>query len=126
LLLFIGLALLAIAVSKKPTLVFFFLTTKGRAHIFLVGFVALFGAFGLRQLGGIFLMHKSLPWYSRRGSFLLLVIMATIYCLVAALIDSEIFAAIKVDSILTEKAYVYEFFGFVLIWTMLLQCVSYK
>ena len=88
---FAGLVLLAIAVSKKPSLLFFFTTTRGRAHIFLVGFAALFGAFGFREFGEIFLRHGLLPWYARRGSFLLLAIMVTIYCLVAAFIDSGIF-----------------------------------
>ena len=124
--LFIGLVLLAIAVSKKPTLVFFFVTTKGRAHIFLVGFAALFCAFGFREFGSIFLRHKTLPWYAKRGSLLLLAIMATVYCLVAAFIDNGIFSAIKIGPLFNEKAYAYEFFGFVLIWTVLLEWVSYK
>jgi hypothetical protein len=121
-----GLALLAVAVSKKPTLMFFFVTTKGRAHIFLVGFAALFCAFGFREFGEIFLRHKSLPWYARSGSLLLLAIMVTVYCLVAAFIDSGVFAAIRLGSMFAEKAYAYEFFGFVLIWTVLLEWVSYK
>lgn len=123
---FIGLALLAVAISKKPSLVFFFVTTKGRAHIFLVGFAAMFCAFGFREFGGVFFRHKSLPWYARRGSLLLFAIMVTIYCLVVAFIDSAVFAAIRLGPLFTEKAYAYEFFGFVLIWTVLLEWVSYK
>lgn len=121
-----GLVLLVIAISKKPSLLFFFVTTKGRAHIFLVGFAALLGAFGFRELGKIFLRHRSLPWYARRGSFLPLAIMATIYCLVAAFIDRGIFAAIKLGPLFTETAYLYEFFGCVLIWTVLLEWISCK
>ena len=124
--LLIGFVLLAIAVSKKPTLVFFFVTTKGRAHIFLMGFAALFCAFGFREFGRMFLRHKTLPWYARRGSFLLFAIMATAYCLLASFIDSGIFSAIRIGPIFTEKAYAYEFFGFVLIWTVLLEWVSYR
>jgi hypothetical protein len=121
-----GLLLLIVAVSKKPTLLLFLLTTKGRAHIFLMGFAALLCAFGFRRFGDMFLRRKSVPWYARRGSLLLLAIMASLYCLIAGFIDSGIFAAIRLGPVFAEKAYLYEFFGFVLIWTVLLEWVSYR
>lgn len=123
-LLIAGLVSLAIAAIKKPSLLFFFTSSKGTASAFLMILGALFGAFSFREFGYIFLKRRGDPWYARGGSFFLLALMMTVFGFVAAIIDGVILSSLGIGPIITENAYIYEFFGLVFIWIVLLEWVT--
>jgi hypothetical protein len=70
------------------------------------------------------LKHPGDPWYAKPGSIFLLVLMIVCFCFVAAFVDGVVLAALGVGPIVTESAYIYEFFGFVLVWIVLLEWVT--
>ena len=123
-LLLTGIAFLIVAASKKPSLLLFFSSAKAIAHTFLIIFAGLFGAFGFREFGDVFLKPHDIPWYARRNSFLLLLTMVTIYYFMITFINYGVLSSSKLGPVFAEKAYLYEFFGFTFIWIVTLEWIS--
>ncbi|MCP4608784.1 MAG: hypothetical protein GY845_08725 [Planctomycetes bacterium] len=121
-----GIIMLIIAVILKPSLLLFFLTSEDRVHVFLVVLASLCIAIGFHELANGLLKNNGLPWYTRPGGFIVLILLTTLFCIMAAFIDGLILPTLGIGPIVKEQAHRYELFGMVILWIISLEWVTCK
>ena len=125
-LLLTGLVMLVMAVVHEPSLLLFFLTSKGISHVFLMIMASFCTAMGFHELANCLLKNNGLPWYTRPGGFMAMILILVFVGILIAAVETYILPLIGPVRLLAEKAYMYEMFGMTLLWIVCLEWVTCK
>ena len=116
---------LMIAIIHKPSLLLFFTSSRQFLAIILIAAAGFTAAVGIYNFVEMIYGTNNPPWYAKPGALIFLAV-ALIIINAVFMFFSNMLSNISADmAVLNNKAYLYLFMAFELIWTVALEWVSY-
>ena len=117
---------LVMAVIDKPSLLLFFTSSKQFISIILIVAAAFVVTLGIYRFVEPIFGRDNLPWYAKPGAVIFLTVALIGINAIFMVLDNLISNILGNGPFLINKAYIYLFIAFELVWILLLEWVSYE
>ncbi len=117
---------LVMAVIDKPSLLLFFTSSKQFISIILIVAAAFVATLGIYRFVEPIFGRNNPPWYAKPGAVIFLTVALIGINAIFMVLDNLISNILRTNPFLINKAYIYLFMAFELVWILLLEWVSYE